>query len=127
MSQSSSCSARNFYFFKLRGGIPALFLLTARRYGGAALFLQGVYFLFFLILVLSVTERRLPLGQVLLDTLNHENCNVYSPKPFGIIHEIVSEIVCFIVCKIYFVLVLSKRSIGSKELTCKNVQKLHDS
>ena len=37
-------------------------------------------FLFFL--VLSVTRRRPPLGQFLVGTLNHENCNVYSPKAF---------------------------------------------
>ena len=31
-----------------------------------------------------------------------------------------------IVCKMYFLLVLSKRSIRSKELTCQDVQELHD-
>ena len=57
-------------------------------------------FLFFF--VLSVTRRRPPLGQFLVGTLNHENCHVYSPKAFEtLIHEHVTHIVFFVVCKIY--------------------------
>ena len=59
----------------------------------------------------------------MVGTLNHENCNVYSPKAFETpIRENVTDIVFFIVCKIYFLLVLSKRSIGNKERvrTCKD-------
>ena len=64
-------------------------------------------------------------------TLNHEHCNVYSPKAFEtLIHENVTYIVFFVVCKIYFVvckiyflLVLSKCSIRSKTM-CQNVQGL---
>ena len=70
-----------------------------------------------------MTRRRPPLGLFLVGTLNHENCNVYSPKAFETpIRENVTDIVFFIVCKIYFLLVLSKRSIGNKERvrTCKD-------
>ena len=43
-------------------------------------------FLFFL--VLSVTRPSPSLGQVLVGTLNHATCNVYSPKAFeALIHE----------------------------------------
>ena len=39
-------------------------------------------------LALLVTRSRLPLGQTLVGTLNHEACNVYSPKAFeALIHE----------------------------------------
>ena len=80
-------------------------------------------FLFFL--VLSVTWPRPLLGQVLVGTLNHATCNVYSPKAFETsIHENVTHIVFFIVCEKYFLLVLSKCSIRSKK-TCYNVQGLH--
>ena len=80
-------------------------------------------FLFFF-LVLSVTRPSLPLGQVLVGTLNHETCNVYSPKAFEtLIHENVTHIVFFIVSEIYFLFVLSKGSIQS-ERTCQNVQGL---
>ena len=41
---------------------------------------RGLFFYFFL--VLSVTRRRPPLSQVLVGTLNHATCNVYSPKSF---------------------------------------------
>ena len=79
-------------------------------------------FLFFL--VLSVTRPRPPLGQVLVGTLNHATCNVYSPKAFEtLLHENVTHSVFFIVCEIYFLLVLSKRFIQS-ERTCQNVQGL---
>ena len=58
-------------------------------------------------LVLSVTRRRPPLGQVVVGTLNHATWKVYSPKAFEtLIHENVTHIVFFIVCKIYFLLVL---------------------
>ena len=79
-------------------------------------------FLFFF--VLSVTRRRPPLGQFLVGTLNHENCDVYSPKAFEtLIHKNVTHIVFFVVCKIYFLLVLSKSSIRSKTM-CQNAQGL---
>ena len=69
-------------------------------------------------------EPRPPLSQVLAGTLNHAACNVYSPKAFEtLIHGNVTHIVCFIVSKISFLLVLSKRSIQSKR-TCQNVQGL---
>ena len=79
-------------------------------------------FLFFL--VLSVTRPRPPLGQVLVGSLNHATCNVYSLKAFEtLIHEHVTHIVFFIVSEIYFLSVLSKRSIQS-ERACQNVQGL---
>ena len=57
-------------------------------------------------------------------TLNHEHRNVYSPRAFEtLIHENVTYIVFFVVCKIYFLLVLSKCSIRSKTM-CQNVQGL---
>ena len=66
----------------------------------------------FIFLVLSVTRRRPLLGQVLVGTLNHENCNVHSPKAFEtLIHENVTDIVFVIVCEIYFLLDLSQCSI----------------
>ena len=52
------------------------------------------------------------------------NSNVYSPKAFEtLIHENATHIVFFIVCEIYFLLVLSKSSIRSKTM-CQNVQGL---
>ena len=87
--------------------------------------MRGLRFTFGLFFfVLSVTRRRPPLGQFLVGTLNHENCNVDSPKAFEtLIHEHVTHIVFFVVCKIYFLLVLSKSSIRSKTM-CQNAQGL---
>ena len=77
-------------------------------------------------LVLSVTRPSPSLGQVLVGTLNHATCNVYSPKAFEtLIHENVTHIVFFIVSEIYFLFVLSKSSIQS-ERTCQNVQGLRN-
>ena len=46
---------------------------------------------------------------MLVGTLNHATCNAYSPKAFEtLIHENATHIVFFIVCEIYFLLVLSK-------------------
>ena len=56
------------------------------------------------------------LGQVVVGTRKHEVCNVYSPKAFEtLIHKNVTHVVFCIVCKIYFLLVISRRSIQSKE------------
>ena len=86
--------------------------------------MRGLRFTFGLFfLVLSVTWPRPLLGQVLVGTLNHATCNVYSPKAFETsIHENVTHIVFFIVCEKYFLLVLSKCSIRSKKrvTTCKD-------
>ena len=50
-----------------------------------------------------MTRRRPPLGQFLVGTVNHENCTVYSPKAFEtLIHENVTHIVFFAVCKKIF-------------------------
>ena len=69
----------------------------------------------FIFLVLSVTWLRPLLGQMLVRTFNHETCNVKSPKAFDtLIHENVTHIVFFIVCKIHFLLVLLRCSIQSK-------------
>ena len=55
-------------------------------------------------------QTKTPLGQVLVGTLKHATCNVYSPKAFeALIHKNVTHIVFFIVSEIYFLLVLSKR------------------
>ena len=55
-----------------------------------------------------VTRPRPLLGQVLVETLNLETCNVYLPKAFQkLIHGNVADIVFFIVCKIYILLALS--------------------
>ena len=63
-----------------------------------------------------MTRRRPPLGQFLVGTLNHENCNVYLPKAFEIlIHENVTHIVFFVVCKIYFLLVYRSVQFGAKQ------------
>ena len=63
------------------------------------LVLQGGNFNYlFLLLVLSVTRLRPPLSQVLVVTLNHETCKVYSPKVFEtLICENVTDVVLFIV------------------------------
>ena len=64
-------------------------------------------YLRFIFLVLSVTRRRPLLGQVLVGTLNHATCNVYSPKAFETsIHENVTHTVFFIACEIYFLFCL---------------------
>ena len=77
----------------------------------------------FIFLVLSVTRRRPPLGQVLVGTLNDKNCNVYLPKAIEtLIHENVTDITFFIVCKIYFLLVLSKRSNFLSTLCQRNLK-----
>ena len=61
---------------------------------------------------------------VFAGTLNHENCTVCLPKALEtLIHENVTHIVFFVVCKKYFILVLSKCSIRSKTM-CQNVQGL---
>ena len=81
-------------------------------------------FCFIFFLVLSVTRPRPPLGQVLVGTLNHATCNVYSPKAFEtLIHKNVTHIVFFIVSEIYFLFVLSKCLIQSERM-CQNVQGL---
>ena len=78
--------------------------------------------LWFIFLVLSVTRHRPPLSQVLIGTLNDENCHVYSPKAFETIHENVTDITLFIVCKIYFLLVLSKHSNFLSTLCRRNLK-----
>ena len=63
---------------------------------------RGLFFL-----VLLVTWPRPLLAQVLVGTLDHATCNVYSPKAFEtLIHENVTHFVFFIVCEIYFLSVL---------------------
>ena len=48
-----------------------------------------------------MTRPTPPLGQVLVRTLNHGTCDVYSPKAFEtLIHENVTHIVFFIVYEI---------------------------
>ena len=74
-------------------------------------------------LVLSVTRCRPPLCQFLVGTLNHENCIVYSPKAFEtLIHENVTQIVFFIVCKIYFFWFYRSVRFGEKQCvrTCQD-------
>ena len=56
-----------------------------------------MFYLQFIFVVLSVTRRRPLLGQFLVGTLNHENCNVYSPNAFEtLIDENVTQ--CFLCC-----------------------------
>ena len=79
---------------------------------------------FFFFLLLSVTWPRPPLGEILVRRINHETCNVSSPKAFKtLIHENVTHIIFFIVCKIYIFLVLLRCSIR-KTTTCQNMQGL---
>ena len=60
-------------------------------------------------LVLSVTRCRPPLGQIMVRTLNHPTCKVYSPKAVETLIHGKCQRSCFlIVCKIYFLLVFSK-------------------
>ena len=64
---------------------------------------------------------------MLVATLSHATCNIYSPKGFGaLIHENATHIVFFIVYEIHFLLILSKCSIRSK-ITCQNMQGLRHS
>ena len=103
---------------------PNKLLLVFNRaaIGGRGSRSTRVFFLFFL--VLSVTWPRPPLSQMLVVTLNHATCNVYLPTAFEtLIHENATHIVFFIVCEIYFLLVLLKCSIRSKRM-CQNMQGL---
>ena len=104
--------------------IETLPLWKGKLINRAARGLARFILLYFFFLVLSVTRPSPSLGQVLVGTLNHVTCNVYSPKAFEtLIHENVTHIVFFIVSEIYFLFVLSKSSIQS-ERTCQNVQGL---
>ena len=106
---------------RFRRGLFFLFLTARPGAWRDSKFRRGLLFFF---LVLSVTRPSPSLGQVLVGTLNHATCNVYSPKAFEtLIHENVTHIVFFIVSEIYFLFVLSKCSIQS-ERTCQNVQGL---
>ena len=70
-----------------------------------------------------MTRPRPPFGQVLVGTLNHKNYNVYLPKAFETLaHENVTVTVFFIVCTIYFLVVLLKCLIRSEECVrmCKD-------
>ena len=80
-------------------------LLTAQPQACTGLVLHGFFFFFF---VLSVSWPRPPRGQMLVGTFNHEN---------------VTHIVFFIVCEIYFLLVLMKCLTRSKRM-CHNMQGL---
>jgi len=91
-AEHGSCSTRVFFSFN-----------------SAVHVLPVVYFfifLFFFVLVLSVTRPKLPLGQV----LNHTTCDVYSPKAVQNLYmDNVMDIVFFIVgTEICFLLVLLK-------------------
>ena len=60
---------------------------------------------------------------MLVGTLNHATCNVYSPKAFETsIHENVTHIVFFIVCEKYFLLVCRSVRFEAKKrvTTCKD-------
>ena len=111
--------------FKARFQPHRGFLFLTARPGAwrGSRFRRGLFYFFFF-LVLSVTRPSPSLGQVLVGTLNHATCNVYSPKAFEtLIHKNVTHIVFFIVSEIYFLFLLSKSSIQS-ERTCQNVQGL---
>ena len=86
-----------------------MFLLTARPWAerGSCSARDLFFFCFFF---LSVTRPEPPLGQIVIVTFNHAMCDVYSPKAV----ENVADIVFFIVSKVYFLLVSSKRSIQSE-------------
>ena len=87
--------------------------------GRGSWFTRGSFFFSFV-----GDQTKTPLGRILVGTLNRATCNVYSPKAFeALIHKNVTHIVFFIVCEIYFLLVLSTRSIRS-ERTRQNVQGL---
>ena len=76
-------------------------------------------------LVLLVTRPRPLLGQVLVETLNLETCNVYLPKAFQtLIHENVADIVFFIVYKNNIYSFGFIEALDSKQRTCQNVQGL---
>ena len=97
-----------------------LALINRAAVGGrSSSFTRGLFFL-----ALSVTWPRPPLSQMLVATLNHATCNVYSPKAFEtLIRENSTHIVIYIVCEIYFLLVLLKCLIRSKRM-CQNMQGL---
>ena len=67
--------------------------------------MNSVYRVYCRFLVLLMTRPKLPLGQI----LNHATCNINSPKAVEIQYmDYVLDIVFFIVCKLYFFLILSK-------------------
>ena len=72
---------------------------------------------------LSVTTHRPPLGQLLIGTLNHENCIVYSPKAFEtLIHENVTHTVFLLCVKYIFFWFYRSVRFGAKQCvrTCKD-------
>ena len=77
-------------------------------------------------LVLSVTRRRLPLGQVVVETSNHATCNAYLSKAFKApIHENFTDIFSSLCIKyVFFGLI---KVLDSKQRTCQNVQGLRHS
>ena len=100
------------------------FIFFNRAARGLARFMVYTRFIIFFLVFVGGPDQVPPLGQVLVGTLNHATCNVYSPKAFQtLIHENVTHIVFFIVSEIYFLFVLSMCSIQS-ERTCQNVQGL---
>ena len=74
-----------------------------------------------LLVFLSVTRHRRLLGQIVVKSLDHATCKrsvMFIRQKISVetlIHADVTDIVFFIVCKIHFLLVLSNRSIRSKE------------
>ena len=76
---------------------------------GRARFLFYTRFIYFFFSFVG-DQTKTPLGQVLVGTLNHATCNVYSPKAFeALILKNVTHIVFCTVSEMYFLLVLSKR------------------
>ena len=57
---------------------------------------------------LSVTRPKPPLGQIVIVSLNHATCDVYSPKAVETLMYGKCYGYCFLYC-VYFLLVLSKR------------------
>ena len=57
-----------------------LLLLTARPWAERGSCFARDLLLFLLLFFLSVTRRKPPLGQIVIGTLNHATCDVYSPK-----------------------------------------------
>ena len=79
------------------------------------LFYTGFFFFFFFFVFLSVTRPKPPLAQITIGTESRNlGCSFAKNCWNNECTENVADIVFFIVYKVYFLLVLSKRSIQSE-------------
>ena len=101
-------------------------VLRLKQVNSKSAIIRSTVFLVFLLILSETTEMQTSV-QPSHGRDFDENCNVFSPKAFKtLIRENFTDIVFSFVCKIYLLLVLSKRSILGKDLTRQSVQELRD-